>query len=482
MSAVSGRARGGHAPWPAAASLARTTRTRLRADRLASRFVTAGGLVIIASIIGILAFILIEVWPLLRRAEVKATRPLALSGPPLRALLADEHRRYVAGIDASGALRIIDSSSGALALSRPLAPGNAPVEIVDAKSHPSEGLITAATDTGDVLMVRVHWDVSFEGRKRITTPRVEEAIVTRVDPSGAPAVPYAARRAPGGGGTIAAQRSDGTLLLIRREEEENFLTGETRVSISREEHPVGTPLSRLALDAAQRFLYAGTPDGRLLAWPVQRQGLGRPEEADAGGAAVTSLDLLIGDRALVVGQADGSLSVWFRVPREEGGFRLARIRDFPPHGAPVVAVAPSLRNKGFLALDQAGGLGLYYSTSHRTLWTGRPGAAAPADVAFAPKSDGAYVSGPASLEAWDIHNPHPEVSLRSLFGSVWYEGYRKPELVWQSSSGADDFEPKLSLTPLLVGTLKGTLYSLILAIPLARLSAAPLVLAWSRHR
>ncbi|HYH47006.1 MAG TPA: ABC transporter permease subunit, partial [Thermoanaerobaculia bacterium] len=51
------------------------------------------------------------------------------------------------------------------------------------------------------------------------------------------------------------------------------------------------------------------------------------------------------------------------------------------------------------------------------------------------------------------------------------EGYEKPEHVWQSSSGSDDFEPKLSLTPLLVGTLKGTFYSLLLAIPLGILGA-----------
>ncbi|HXV77309.1 MAG TPA: ABC transporter permease subunit, partial [Candidatus Polarisedimenticolaceae bacterium] len=37
--------------------------------------------------------------------------------------------------------------------------------------------------------------------------------------------------------------------------------------------------------------------------------------------------------------------------------------------------------------------------------------------------------------------------------------------------GSDEFEPKLSLVPLAVGTLKGTLYSLVLAIPLGVLGA-----------
>src|SRR6185295_12064163 len=44
-------------------------------------------------------------------------------------------------------------------------------------------------------------------------------------------------------------------------------------------------------------------------------------------------------------------------------------------------------------------------------------------------------------------------------------------IVWQSGGGSDENEPKLSLVPLIVGTMKGTLYALIIAVPLAILSA-----------
>jgi phosphate transport system permease protein len=70
-----------------------------------------------------------------------------------------------------------------------------------------------------------------------------------------------------------------------------------------------------------------------------------------------------------------------------------------------------------------------------------------------------------------VRNPHPETTLRTLFGEVWYEGYPEPAHVWQSTGGTDDFEPKLSLTPLLYGTLKGTFYALLIAAPLALLAA-----------
>ena len=61
--------------------------------------------------------------------------------------------------------------------------------------------------------------------------------------------------------------------------------------------------------------------------------------------------------------------------------------------------------------------------------------------------------------------------MDTLFGKVWYEGYDQPAYVWQSSSGSDDVEPKLGLLPLAFGTLKGTIYALFLAVPIAIFSA-----------
>jgi phosphate transport system permease protein len=145
--------------------------------------------------------------------------------------------------------------------------------------------------------------------------------------------------------------------------------------------------------------------------------------------------------------------------------RLARTHEFPRHPGAVRRITPSQRDRSFLAAS-GGQLGLYFSTADRTLWTGAVPVPEASALFYTPKADGAYVAGGAQVAEVDIRNPHPEITARSLFGKVWYEGYDKPAWVWQSSGGSDDFEPKLSLTPLLVGTLKGTFYSLLLAIPL----------------
>ena len=71
------------------------------------------------------------------------------------------------------------------------------------------------------------------------------------------------------------------------------------------------------------------------------------------------------------------------------------------------------------------------------------------------------------LVHWKIDPGYPEANLRSLFWPVWYEGTPGPSLVWQSGSGSASSEPKLSLVPLIYGTLKATFYSLLFGVPLA---------------
>ena len=89
-----------------------------------------------------------------------------------------------------------------------------------------------------------------------------------------------------------------------------------------------------------------------------------------------------------------------------------------------------------------------------------------------PRSDGLLVArAGGEIDRFALANPHPEVSWHTLFGKVWYEGYAKPEYVWQSTGATDDFEPKFSLVPLIFGTIKGTFYALLFAIPLAVLGA-----------
>jgi phosphate transport system permease protein len=449
---------------------------------MARWFVTAGGLAIIASILGILIFILIEVLPLTNKATVTAELEVDLPAPAL-AVASDEYRTHVAAVGADGrlrAVRLADRQERLAVEVFPLLPpsveGAPPppaATVLAAKALPSgNSHFVVASSDGRLAATAIEWRIEFnEQTERSVHPDPLPSVVVELDPEHRPLGAFTANQDEENV-LFAAQLADHRVVVVRREASKNAMTGEVSESFSREEAPFDKPLTELVIDRDLRNLYGGSATGELFWWPLSEGGLATPPQvATADPSAVTALAMLIGDRTLLVGQQNGALSVWLQVRQPDEQIRLTRVRDFDHHKAAITGFAPSERNKGFLALDGGGGLGLYHSTSHRTLWQGTSALPGPTALAFAPKDDGALVVAGARLATLGVRNPHPETTWRALFGRVWYEGYSEPEFSWQSTGGTDDFEPKLSLTPLLVGTLKGTFFSLILAIPLGVLGA-----------
>lgn len=85
-------------------------------------------------------------------------------------------------------------------------------------------------------------------------------------------------------------------------------------------------------------------------------------------------------------------------------------------------------------------------------------------------------------EAATQHADHPDARLntaswRYLLGAHQWEGYAKPEYIWQPVSDI----PKYNIIPLIVGSLKVTLVALLFAVPLA-LAAAIYVSQLARPR
>lgn len=469
-----------------------TARRRLAADHTARWLVTAGGLAIIAGILGILFFILAEVLPMIRSARVAVERTLAVDRP-VRAVLVDEYQTHAAVLGPGGTVRVLRLDDGATVVEESLTAELAELdaaaaavpaaaapafELLDARVPPGGSAVAASTSDGRVLTQVIEWRVRFdEEQRRIVSPHLRTPAVLALDPERRPLGAFAAQATADGQTSAAAQLADGTVVVAKVAVTENAFTGEIERSESRLSFPAVPTLTRLLIDADQTALFGGSESGELFWWLFDRGDNAEPESVSAGTAAVTALTLLVGDRSLVVGQSDGSLSVWFPVRQpvasadEDERFLLTRIRDFPRHGAPIVDLAPSQRNRTFLATDADGELGLYFSTSERVLWRGASPVAGATTAIISPKSDGAFLGTANELAILAIDNPHPEISWRALFGRIWFEGYERPEHAWQSTGGTDDFEAKLSLTPLVVGTLKGTLYSLLLAIPLGVLGA-----------
>jgi len=114
---------------------------------------------------------------------------------------------------------------------------------------------------------------------------------------------------------------------------------------------------------------------------------------------------------------------------------------------------------------------VFHVTSGRELGEGRLAAGTVLQVTLAPREDKVTAAGSDGSGVWRLDAPHADISFGLLFRPVWYEGYPGPAHVWQSSAASDSFEPKMSLIPLIFGTLKATFYSLLFGLPLAVLAA-----------
>ena len=458
---------------PLVVSRARTAR-RILVDRWASRLVVLGGIAIIASILAILFVILAEVWPLFRppTAERVGQGVVAAVPAPGEALGVDEYREIAYTITADGVLQFTPLRVGGAY--PPVAVPGLDGARVTAVAEIGRGRHLLGTADGRVVSLEVKFQVEFKDATRGLTPRPQFDGPVTLDPEGKRALQRLTGAVTASGPVVIGQVGPRDL-VVQTVVEKKALIGAARREESLQTLTVEADgeVTALKLDGRGDDLFLGTSRGELVRYDLRDKGT--PQRAESVAAAtepITLLQFLNGDRTVVVGDRGGAVTTWQVVPPPTGGnARLTPVERFAAHGAPIVAASPSRRDKGFVTADAAGGLHLNYGTSGATLLDLR-GDAGLRGVVFAPKADGLItVDERGRLSHWAVHSPHPEASLRALFGRVWYEGYSQPEYVWQSTGGTDDFEAKFSLTPLVYGTLKGTFYALLFAVPLALLAA-----------
>ncbi len=284
---------------------------------------------------------------------------------------------------------------------------------------------------------------------------------------------------------IAALHADGSLALYVVTERTNLMTGEVSLSSSEGLVPYkhiekrGEPRHML-LASGGSSLYLVWKDG--LAERYDTRDLANLKLAEIfdlvpePNAEVSTITTLLGETSLVVGDTSGRTCVWFPTKPEDAsttdGQVLARVHVLEGSNSPVTALQPSQRSR-MLAVGHANGeIDVFYATSARRIaHTALEGGESVLALSFAPKENGIAALTSRVLWSCEMDPRHPEAGLAGIFAPVWYEGYPRPEHVWQSSSGTDDFEPKLGLMPLIFGTLKATLFSLLFGVPLALLAA-----------
>ena len=220
-------------------------------------------------------------------------------------------------------------------------------------------------------------------------------------------------------------------------------------------------------------------DGRLLRYAQDdsdRFVLMETQSLTGDAVRVTTATMLLGGQTLLVGRSDGRVDSYAVAPdqrrRHPDALALVRTHSLDTGDAPVASIASSNRDRTVAILLGSGTVELRHMTSEKLLARIDARVEHPVAVAIAPKNNGVIVVGQGG--AYSFHELDPgyaEFSIKALFGKVHYEGAAEPGYVYQSSSGSDASEIKLSLMPLIFGTLKATVFAMLFAIPIAVLAA-----------
>jgi ABC-type uncharacterized transport system permease subunit len=471
--------------------------TERRKDQLATVLIRTGGLLVILVVVGIVINIGSEAVPLFQRATQGPVEIVADGGDPLLAG-SDPRREVVWVLEKSGTIRFPEMPAFE---ELKIAEGSSS-ELVAADQE-IHGLLSAITEAGEVSVGRLRFRDTWNGEDRRTTARwrsVADPLVLEGDRwSG-----ITANSDEDGNILLAGWTVQGTLSLASWDAEDE--SWEHVASAAR--------LDGVRTVAAAEGLGALAVVGRDGSLRVYRWPSLNEAEIVGVGSTISAVRFLTGGGTMVAAGVDGSISLLLEVPRlkvENGGSEplevagvtigsgeAAVVRDNEigqrysnrpeitlssapsqwtvvrtpaPLSAPATIIAPASRRRGFAVGAKDGSVALYYSTSGRKLladaWADHPITALAIDL----KGDGAVAVFQSSVLRRSIDNPHPEISFRTLFLPVWYEGYAARKWVWQSTGGSDVFEPKLSVWPLIFGTLKATLYAMLFSLPLALFAA-----------
>jgi phosphate transport system permease protein len=491
----------------------KTRKWVLVADKLADRSITVGGILVIGAVILMMVYLIFEVMPLFRGNRVESSQSYKVNtSDRVLTLSIDDYKTIAAAFDEKGLLTVWHARNG-------ITLGAVPTDLkgknITSFAKTADGTdIALGFSDGTIRTGRIDFSTEIlqpgqipQDLKKIDeidstdglsvyskipgkqirkiTPNIKLDDELQVSEAGKPIIAIDYRLTQFGERpkkTIATIDEDGAPAVSVAESKPNLFTRKVTTKVEKVALPkleASAPITHaLVTDNGEEVFFADE-DSKIYRYDLRD--FDKPEPAETvnllpAGVKLGSLGFLLGERSIVVGGSDGSVNIFFLLRRPDAktkdGYELVKTRVFDPQERGIKAFAASQRGKTFAVVDAGGRMWIRHGTSEKTLFKLDAAKGARFLVALAPRLDGAItLTDNNKAHFWDLNMPHPEISLKTLFGKVWYEGYPEPTYTWQSTGGSDEFEPKLSLVPLIFGTFKGTVYSLLFAIPIALLGA-----------
>lgn len=444
-----------------------------RRDRIASRIITVGGMIIIACVVGIILLIGKVALPLFYGADADIISSFSLPGNEVADVLhvgIDDYQEVVYTLDQKGVFTFFDAKKGGINTQVPVNSSLGRV-VLSAERH-KNSFYTLLWDDGSVTVCNVSFRLHFDDKgKRTVLPSVD--IVDKLSTEAFPEKPLqvVTRKSEDGRFTVVALYPGNRFSIEHHLITTDLFDNEQKETFNHVIHDeISGEITAFTVDEQGKALFAGTDSGNVLRWDLSdNESVVKTDNVQAvpGGKPVTALASVFGDVSVAVGDITGGLTIWMPVRTEalKGKKVLQKIHSLKKHASAVTKILASRRTKTLVSIAHDGSVHYDHTTSENHLLRLGGGLL----VAGIPDRGNSFVGIDKKkvITVWDVKNPHPEINMKTLFGRVWYEDYDKPEYVWQSSSSSDDFEPKFSIIPLLFGTIKGTLYAMLFAIPLS---------------
>ena len=464
---------------PSGERRARLRRWRSLKDQMSRYGIAFAGISVVLAFTTIFVYLFSEVGPIFSSASIEQQQ--SYQSPEQEPIFANLERYGEVGLLANkaGELQFFNAQTGEPGQKLQLAlPQGATISSFS-RGEPRSGIIAFGLSNGQVLVAKHEYNLSYPNDKRQIVPVVTYPLgetPLQLDAQQQAILSLAVQEGPSGT-AITAFTADGRLSYNLFEAKTEFLTGETTLERSEYQLPdAPKTVLKMLVDTTLQNLFVADAEGNIHYYDIRDPASARYVEAISAaksGQTVTALEFLVGSVSLIAGSSDGALSQWFLVRDEHNNFHLKHIRDFEQHPAAITQIEPEYSRKGFMAIDAKGFVGIHYGTSARTLMLEPLGDnLQPARIAISPINQSFLAFDKnGSIVHFALDNAHPDVSWKAMWNEVWYEGRGEKDYIWQASSGSDEFEAKMSLVPLALGTLKAALFAMLFATPLAVMSA-----------
>lgn len=453
-------------------------------DRFMNHFIKVGGLSIIVAVSLIFVFILIQIIPLFRGARVEADRTLSVPPGEYIALGTDEWSELPFLLSDDGTLLFMDTTDAPEPYHRGVFTRETQIaqssDVTAVEYNPYASHLALGTAEGYFGIIDILYRATHPPRGgREVQVSLQETPPLRIGQEGHPVrvIAYGDR------GTrkllAAVQDVDGQYELHAASlSQRQTLLGPGELMVEQAydltEYIDRRPTFLLVPSDADGIVI-GQDDGVVVYLHFDGR-IFTPRQtfepfADLDDPRIAGMDFILGDVSLVFTAQSGAQRVFslFRDPQLD--MRVwGHTKTFPDLAGPATFFSFAMRNKAFLT-GRDNFASLRYSTTENIRWEQEM----PFEIVkgeIGPRYNRLlFLDTEHQLHFYNLRDPHPQAGWRTYFGRIQYEGRAEPEFSWQSTGGRDDFERKLSLVPLIIGTLKGTIYAMIFALPIALLAA-----------